>query len=103
GTDFIDYYDALEGGAAQTTYWNTSDTTTFGSAKSYVPETPWDDSCANALLYGVEGYSQSYGTTGFCNSTTGKSFRSTEAGSGGPSIYSSQPTWQTGVVGLPNK
>ncbi len=56
-------------------------------------------------------YTQAYGATGFCNSTLGKAnFRTTGAGSGGPSNAATaagvgwpQPSWQTGVVGLPTK
>ena len=41
GTDFSDTYSGTEG-----TYWNSANTPTFGSAISYVPEIPWNDSCA---------------------------------------------------------
>ncbi len=102
GTDFMDDYDSLKGGPALSTYWNSTNTSTFASAKGYIPEIPWNDSCAGSLLYSVEGYSQGYGSTGFCNSTTGKAdYLTTGSGSGGPSTYSAQPSWQTGVVGLP--
>ena len=83
------------------TYWNASNTPVFASAKSYIPEIPWNDSCAGALLYLFEGYSQSYGPMGFCNSSAGTGFRTTASGSGGPSSYSTQPSWQTSVAGLP--
>jgi hypothetical protein len=44
GTDFNDYFN-------QTTYWNaTSNTTTLESAKGYIPETTWNDSCTNAIF-----------------------------------------------------
>ena len=45
GTDFSDTYSNTN-----TTYWNSSNTSTFGSAISYVPEIPWNDSCAGLLL-----------------------------------------------------
>jgi subtilase family serine protease len=107
GTDFMDYYASQIGGPATSTYWSANNSATFGSALSYVPEVPWDDSCANPLIWGTPAvalgsYTQAYGTAGFCNSTVGKTyFRTTGAGSGGPSTYSSQPSWQTGVTGLP--
>jgi subtilase family serine protease len=106
GTDFMDTYDSntKNGGPAVTTYWNAGNGSTFGSAKSYIPEIPWNDSCASALIYGLEGYTHPYGSTGFCNSATGKAdFLTTASGSGGPSSYSAQPSWQAGVVGLPTK
>ncbi len=109
GTDFMDYRDSQFGGPPQTTYWSATNTAAFGSALSYVPEIPWNDSCASQLVYSTPSialgtYTQGYGPTGFCNSTIGKAdFQTTAAGSGGPSSYSAQPSWQTGVVGLPSK
>ncbi len=103
GTDFGDFYASQQtNGLPQSTYWSASNNSSFASALSYIPEIPWNDSCASALIYGLEGYTQGYGTSGFCNSTVGKAdYRTTAAGSGGPSSFSSQPSWQTGVVGLP--
>jgi subtilase family serine protease len=120
GTDFEDLYNALEGGASQSTYWNSSNDANFGSAKSYIPEIPWNDSCASYLVYNVEGFSSSTGSNGFCNSATGASFLSTIAGGGGPSgCYTgtgnqnyayventscagyAKPSWQKGVFGNP--
>ncbi len=103
GTDFADTYFSVFGTPPLpvSTYWNASNSSIFASAKSYVPEIPWNDSCASQLIYSFEGYAQAYGPTGFCNSTTGKAFRTTASGSGGPSSYSAQPSWQTSVVGLP--
>ena len=62
GTDFSDTYSGTNA-----TYWNSSNTATFGSAISYIPETPWNDSCAGALLSNYEGYSLTYGSTSLCN------------------------------------
>jgi subtilase family serine protease len=104
GTDFMDLYDSESAGPAVTNYWSATNGATFGSALSYIPEIPWNDSCASALTYGLHMFTQSYGTTGFCNSATGESDDlTTAAGSGGPSNFSAQPTWQTGAVGLPTK
>jgi hypothetical protein len=47
GTDLIDTV-----AHSTSTYWNSSNTPTFASAKSYVPEIPWNDS-----------YKRAYGTT----------------------------------------
>ena len=121
GTDYMDLYNSLEGGKPESTYWSSTNGTTYGSALSYIPEIPWNDSCASYLVYNVEGYSAPYGTTGFCNSTTGKAdFLSTAAGSGGPSncatgagssLYAytedtscagyAKPSWQSGIFGNP--
>ncbi len=102
GTDFMDTYDSLKGGPAVTQYWSSSNTSTYGSAKSYIPEIPWNNSCAGSLLYTVEGYSQAYGSTGFCSSTTGADYLALTGGSGGASTFSARPGWQTGVTGLPS-
>jgi subtilase family serine protease len=98
GTDFSDYYTYGTGGVPMSTYWNATNTSTLESAKSYIPETPWDSNCAGALLYKyynavvATSFTQTYGTGGFCNS--GYGFHNTAAGSGGPSTLSTQPNWQ---------
>jgi subtilase family serine protease len=116
GTDFGD---AATGTTA--TYWNAGNTATFGSAKSYIPEIPWNSSCASELFASYFGFATTYGSSGFCNDTTTgeKYFLTTAAGSGGPSGCASgspgttgvvgstcagtpKPSWQTGVVGIPN-
>jgi subtilase family serine protease len=126
GTDFEDEYNAekpANGGLPQSTYWSSADLPSYGSAKSYIPEIPWNDSCASYLIYNLEGYTTSAGTNGFCNSTTGKAdFLSIAAGAGGPSACATgggganqtgyaevdgtctgyaKPTWQSGVFGNP--
>jgi subtilase family serine protease len=120
GTDFEDVYNANEGGKPLSTYWNSTNTSTFGSAKSYIPEIPWNGSCAGYLLYHIEGFTSPFGASGFCNSTTGQNFLSTGAGSGGPSNCAkgagnsslatvedtsctgyAKPTWQQGIFGNP--
>jgi subtilase family serine protease len=121
GTDFEDLYNSMEGGAPESTYWNSTNSSTFGSAKSYIPEIPWNNSCASYLIYNIEGYSAPYGINGFCNSLIGEiDFLTTAAGSGGPSecakgtanaTYSyvedtscvgySKPAWQKGIFGNP--
>ena len=52
GTDFEDTYNAAQtGGLPVSTYWNSTNGSTYGSAKSYIPEIPWNNSCAGYLLY----------------------------------------------------
>lgn len=47
GTDFNDF-------GTESLYWNsTSNSTTQASAKSYIPESTWNDSCSNTLLDSV--------------------------------------------------
>ena len=81
GTDFGDSY---AGTNAQ--YWKATNNSIYGSAKSYIPEIPWNDSCASMMIANVEGYNVPYGKNGFCNSAMGKKyFLTTGSGSGGPS------------------
>ena len=111
GTDFGDTYEGTAG-----TYWNSTNNAYYGSAKSYVPEIPWNNSCANTLLANYQGYGQTYGTSGFCNNTT--SYINIVGASGGPSACAtgtpsvakvvggtcqgySKPSWQS-VSGNPN-
>ena len=115
GTDFGDSY-----AGSNTTYWNSTNTTTYGSALSYIPEIPWNDSCASVLLASYLGFTTTYGASGFCNSAEGKEYYlTTAAGSGGPSgcatgsattsgVVSgsckgySKPSWQAGLLGNPS-
>src|SRR6266568_3909335 len=114
GTDFSDTYSGTNA-----TYWNSSNTSAFGSAISYIPEIPWNDSCAGALLTAYEGYSPTYGSTSLCNDPLiGSLLMTTVAGGGGPSGCATgtpstsgvvsgtchgwpKPSWQT-VLGNPN-
>jgi subtilase family serine protease len=114
GTDFSDTYSRTNG-----TYWNPSNTPTDGSAKSYIPEIPWNNSCAGQLLANFEGYAVTYGSSGFCNSSLGANFLTNAGGSGGPSGCATgapsiagtvsgscqgyaKPSWQSGLFGNPN-
>jgi subtilase family serine protease len=115
GTDFGDTLRS-----ATSLYWGTTNSATYGSALSYIPEVPWNDSCASALLSGYLGYSAGYGASGFCASTKAQNDGLVQvvAGSGGPSGCATgsasatgvvggtckgyaAPSWQTGVAGLP--
>lgn len=94
GTDYSDTYSGSD-----STYWNSSNGSYYESAKSYVPEIPWNDSCASVLIATIEGYSTTYGSSGFCNSTVGKDdFLTTASGSGGPSGCASGKASTSGVV-----
>jgi subtilase family serine protease len=94
GTDFSDTFSGTT-----STYWNSTNTSTFGSAKSYIPETPWNDSCGSQILSTFEGFAVPYGTAGFCNSSLGKAeFLDTTAGGGGPSGCATGKPSTVGVV-----
>lgn len=115
GTDFADTYQGTN-----KAYWGTTNSTTYGSATSYVPEIPWNDTCASSILAVFSGYTTGYGPGGFCASSMAQQngLVSLGAGAGGPSgcatgVPSSnfvvsgsckgyaKPSWQTGVSGIP--
>jgi hypothetical protein len=106
GTDFNDFSNPA-------TYWSlTNNSTTQASAKSYIPETTWNDSCTNAI-FGALGFSTS--ALANCNNSQLANFVDISGGSGGVSNCTtptgsspanctggySKPSWQTGT-GVPN-
>jgi hypothetical protein len=105
GTDFSDTF-----AGTNSSYWNSSNTSNYASARSYIPEIPWDDSCAGALLASYRGGFPLYGGSSLCN--TDKELETTAAGSGGPSSCAvsgsgsgsctgyAKPSWQV-VFGNP--
>jgi subtilase family serine protease len=94
GTDFSDTFDGTN-----KEYWGTSQGPPWGTAKSYVPEMAWNDTCASDQTIAVFGYSKSYGTDGFCNSTTAYPYYiGTGGGEGGPSGCATGTPSTKGVV-----
>jgi subtilase family serine protease len=79
GTDFGDIYSGTSAN-----YWSSSNGRYFNSVLGYVPEIPWNDSCASALIVNYIGYPTSYGASGFC-AVASQIFTVPFAGSGGPS------------------
>ncbi len=124
GTDFLAQYNQDTHGIPLSRYWSaTNNPTTLQSARSYIPEIPWNDSCTSELIYSdpVNGaYTQPYGRSGFCNSSLGQEyFQAGVSGSGGPSTCftgnpaepgvvggscrgNPKPRYQTGVPGIPD-
>jgi subtilase family serine protease len=124
GTDFMAQYNADVNGVPLSNYWSaTNNPQTLASALSYIPEIPWNDSCASQLIFSDPkngGFAESWGASGFCNSTLGhQSFLNYYGGSGGPSTCftgepsipgvvsgtcqgNPKPSYQTGVPGIPN-
>jgi hypothetical protein len=83
GTDFNDV--GTEG-----SYFNpTNDPTTLVSAKGYIPESTWNDSCTS-LLFGA-------GAEANCNSVANQSAVITVGGSGGASTANTKPPYQSFV------
>jgi Pro-kumamolisin, activation domain/Bacterial Ig-like domain (group 3) len=117
GTDFYASY------TSPNTYWNTTNSQTYASALSYIPETTWNDSCANQDLLGaLQGIGLALNDTTptqVCNDTTlmGEGLNTIAGGGGASSCIASdsqgsgtcstgypKPEWQsdpTGSLGVP--
>jgi hypothetical protein len=95
GTDFGDTF-----AGTVNTYWSSTNSATYGSALSYIPEIPWNDSCASSLLATYNGFTAVYGTNGFCNSDLSRQqgLQEVAAGSGGPSGCATGTPSKNGVV-----
>jgi subtilase family serine protease len=116
GTDFGDTFQKTV-----STYWSPTNSATFASALSYIPEIPWNSSCMSSLIVSFLKYPVGYGANGLCGSTRAEvdGLQNTGAGSGGPSGCASgapaqslvvggsckgytKPSWQSSVPGIPN-
>ncbi len=116
GTDFADTYSGTNN-----SFWSGQNSSVYGSALSYIPEAPWNDSCAGGLLLAYIGYATPYGADSFCGSRAAdqEGLLNVAGGSGGPSGCATgspynygvvggtckgyaKPSWQTAVAGIPN-
>ena len=116
GTDFYASY------TNPSTYWSaTNDPTTQASALSYIPEIPWNASCASPEIFATfGGGAGSSSPLQWCDSEDiPATYLAAEGGGGGPSTCSSfnladwpapsycaagypKPDWQAGVNGIPS-
>jgi subtilase family serine protease len=109
GTDLADIIDGTT-----SKYFAATPSAVGGSALSYVPEIPWNESCGNGVAAKSLGYNR---PVGFCNDairadwgtgTPGNPdvaeyystvYETSEAGSGGPSSVVRKPSWQRQIFG----
>jgi len=63
-----------------TTYWNTANSALLGSAKSYIPENVWNETCTTQCPAQASPLA---------------------ASGGGVSVFFAKPPWQAGVAGIP--
>jgi subtilase family serine protease len=104
------------------TYWNSTNSSTYSSALSYIQEIPWNDSCAGGLVASFLGITP----LGLCNNAAVTNPKGSLnfllnaiGGSGGPSGCAfgtpatpgkvggscagyPKPSWQFGLLGNPN-
>ncbi|OOG59318.1 protease pro-enzyme activation domain-containing protein [Rhodanobacter sp. C03] len=107
GTDLADILDGTT-----SKYFAATPSVVGGSALSYVPEIPWNQSCGNGVAATSLGYASAIG---FCNAAMATwlenlptppttlmqyyqtTWETSEGGSGGPSSVDRKPTWQRQV------
>jgi subtilase family serine protease len=97
GTDFQDT--ALK---QNSLYWSKANSTSGGSALSYIPEIPWNNSCSSSVIASYLGFDDAIAS---CNSTkaiNGPPFEQPNiGGTGGQSVLYEKPFWQS-APGVPN-
>ncbi|SIT49372.1 putative Sedolisin [Paraburkholderia ribeironis] len=95
GTDFAYTLDKQEA-----TYFTDKTGASFSSAKSYMPEIPWNDSCGNDVAAKANG---SKSAIDFCKKTADREGIDTNlahgASSSGASSFVDKPDWQSLVYG----
>lgn len=91
GTDFNDFTNPTQ-------FWNSTNSANQASAKGYVPESTWNDTCTNPLFSSV-GFSTDAETN--CNNSQLTGFVTTIGGSGGASAIYTKPSWQK-ATGVPS-
>ena len=93
GTDTADVLDGTTKKYFASTY-----NSVYGSALSYVPEIPWNESCGNEVAAKSLGFASALA---FCKQYIKLDpygyYLTSEAGSGGPSSVDSKPAWQRQV------
>jgi len=93
GTDTAD---VLDGTTSK--YFAPTPSVVGGSALSYVPEIPWNESCGNGVAAKAKGFSSA---VAFCQSQLkldpAGNYLISEAGSGGPSSFVLKADWQKTV------
>ena len=104
GTDLQDLYNSDVGGSSYVPshFWAASNGTGASSALGYVPETPWNDTCASSLLNAwKEGAGA--GATALCSDgAKNAAYLATGGGGGGVSTIEARPVWQKATVyGIP--
>ncbi len=99
------------------TAWGGTNSSTYGSALSYIPELPWNSSCANSNLASYN-HLTTYGSSGTCSQYFYAPWTGNLTGGGGPSNCATgtpttsgvaggtcagwpKPSWQVGAFGNP--
>ncbi len=90
GTDTADILDGTT-----KKYFSSTFNAVYGSALSYVPEIPWNQSCGNEVAAKSLGYATSLAfCKAYLNFDPYGYYITSESGSGGPSSVDAKPAWQ---------
>jgi len=96
GVGGTDLADVLDGTTSQ--YFASTPSVVGGSALSYVPEIPWNESCGNGVAAKAAGFDNAVAFCTFDLKYDPAGFYVTsEAGSGGPSAVDAKPAWQSQI------
>ncbi|MBV9887699.1 MAG: Ig-like domain repeat protein [Acidobacteria bacterium] len=102
GTDFQNAGTTQNAPSGNSTFWNTTNDGTQTSAKGYIPEWPWNDSCAATATSSNLGTCTSTIINGNSDPNSSNFGIDLVAGSGGPSTLNAKPVFQTGINGMPS-
>ena len=95
GTDFLD----TAKGQSET-YWSGKNFYGVHSALSYIPEIPWNNSCASEI---ISAYAGAASGIAYCNSGSTPGVQNGVGGTGGASLLYQKPQWQSvSLKGMPN-
>ncbi len=93
GVGGTDLADVLDGTTSQ--YFAATPSVVGGSALSYVPEIPWNESCGNGVAAKAAGFDSAIAFCQFdLKYDLAGYYVTSEAGSGGPSSVDAKPAWQ---------
>ena len=95
GTDFLD-----TATSKTSVYWSAKNFNGVFSALSYIPEIPWNNSCASSIIAASAGAASA---SAYCNSGNTPGVQNGVGGTGGASLLYQKPSWQSvSLKGMPN-
>ena len=105
GTDFQNFGGTQNQLGSTSTFWNATNATSGSflqtSAKGYIPEWPWNDSCAATATASNLTTCTASIITPNSNPSAANFGIDLVAGGGGPSTLTAKPNYQSGINGMP--
>src|SRR5579863_7463784 len=106
GTDFQNAGTTQNSPSGTSSFWsnspNPTNSTTENSATGYIPEWPWNDSCAATASSSNLGTCTAAIINPNSNPSAANFGIDLIAGSGGPSAFNAKPSFQSGINGMPS-